>query len=228
MQNNWLHFIGRGYYTEKTFVQEAIRHLVSRRIQPRMLGGFSWGDRIWLAQGDMKKKLRKKPFGGARVFAYFTLTQVGGLNPQALDGFPGLGELYSNKPVEINRGCGSYTIEAIYLTKESPKALADYLRESAIPTTILLQGPITPLDNWISLPDVGFRLGYQRIPDLNELLMSPRAKGYSISGELTADWGLPDKCPYDTFLETVSRYEVADLYSKPEYTDPDDATSYDL
>jgi len=50
---NLIHFVGKAYYSIPYFEREAKSFGVSRRVATKVLGQMSWGDKIWLLQGDM-------------------------------------------------------------------------------------------------------------------------------------------------------------------------------
>lgn len=165
---DWLHYVGRAYYTEKGFKYEAQAYGVSRKASLKVLTGMSWHDRIWLAQGDMKSKRRVTPTRGSTIFGRFTLTRLAGLSPEAM---AELRENFSMNQVEpggahVKRGCGTYITGPGYAIQASLKDITNVLKgvESLgfDLGVILLQGHFTPLDPTALLPEVTFRWGFQK------------------------------------------------------------------
>jgi hypothetical protein len=169
----WLHFVGKGYYTLPGFEREAEKFGISRKVALRLLGAFSWGDRVWLAQGDMWKKTRKTEMAPSIVIGEFRVTKLG-LSPEALEYLRESFDSsdftkHSGHRTTINRGCGSYIAGTIWQTPRPLIEIAAALRECSTQVDAFLQGPFTPisyhlaLDNFsIGLDDLHFRWGYRR------------------------------------------------------------------
>ena len=62
----WLHFVG-GYYKRASFVEEAKRQGITRRIAPNQAKGMTFGDVVRLATWGQK---------GARAFGAFRVEQL--------------------------------------------------------------------------------------------------------------------------------------------------------
>lgn len=155
---DWLHFVGRAYYTQESFEREAKRYGVSRRASLVALRQMKWGDRIWLAQGEMKSKRRKSPARGSIVLGSFLLTRIAGVSLEDLSKFHEVAPLQqiARGGEEIRRGCGNYVTGPAYSTTLS---LAELNISSGV---ILLQGDFVPLRPTVLLPDVTFRWGFRK------------------------------------------------------------------
>ncbi len=194
----WLHFVGRSYYTIPGFEKEALKLGASRKASLTMLSAFSWGDRIWLAQGDMKKKNRITPISESIVFGSFSLSCLSGLTPEAIEYLEAadldLDEVSGPEEHHVVRGCGEYVIDRSYQTESTLPDIAVLLRELTNPGEILLQGSYTPLVQRVLLPEVTFRWGFRRFPELGESA-TPREDIKS------------------AIVQTVSNYTTAKMYS---------------
>ncbi len=82
---DWLHFVGKTYYTPEQYIEEALRIGASRKTNARVFRQMTWGDRVFLAQGDMRKKNRTSPFNGSTIFGFFTVSTLGGLPQEVLE-----------------------------------------------------------------------------------------------------------------------------------------------
>lgn len=223
----WIHFVGRSYYTIPAYEKEAELYGVSRRVALNMLSGITWGDRIWLAQGDMKKKNRISPIVGSTVFGSFRVTQLGGLDPWNIDvlkeGFDLEEDMESPKNLVVKRNCGIYLIDKRYQTKASLAEIAQFLRDSTEQVSILLlQGRYESLQPRALLPDVTFRWGYRRfngqdfLAAYNKIVKRRKRKSSKVvvlPGEFKDVENLePVNAPEVKTIEGVLEYKQADPY----------------
>lgn len=206
---DWLHFVGRSYYTQKNFVREAQEHGVSRKISKRLLGGFRWGDRIWLAQGDMKKRTRITPFNGSEVFAYFILTTIAGVPREIIDQLPEVKQISKNVEM-IRRGCGSYQIGPSFTTTATVQEIAQAVREDSSIGTILIQGPITVLEKSVRLLDVGSRWGFQHV-DGQLIEEAIRDESFIIDGDIGMESSIESGLPSGR-VAVLNNYETGNEY----------------
>lgn len=166
VRQDWLHYVGRSFYSIEDFVHEARQIGISRRISWKLLHRFQWGDRIWLAQGDLKTKNRKTPFKGTRVFGFFILERVL-FEGNVKETFRGLG--FQEDWVgttRISRSCGEYCEKALYTVTRSLQEIADALksrRDPNSPPVVFLGGSFTQLKSEISLSHMGMTWGFNRI-----------------------------------------------------------------
>ncbi len=227
----WLHFIGKSYYTIPEFEEEAEDYGVSRRIALNMLSGIYWGDRIWLAQGDMKKKNRVSPFFGSVIFGSFRVTQLGGLDSWSIDALKEEFKLEDVSLVKatqgkvVKRNCGIYLIDKTYKTSASLAEIAQFLRDSTEQVgVLLLQGQYKPLQPRAFLPDISFRWGYRHFDEekflaaynqvTNETQEGLYNKVVVIPGEFKSVETLPRKSTAieEKTIESVLEYTQADPY----------------
>lgn len=125
----WLHWIGAVYYSPRSFMQEAEKMGVSRRVPKRDLKMMNWGDKIYCVT-------REKGEPDAVVFAYFFIEQIYGLlttdlKPEILAKI-----YYIDDPQDIQteeRGCGDLQPGALYATTTAKvEDLSDYSSEPQV------------------------------------------------------------------------------------------------
>ncbi len=100
----WLHWIGNNYYTIASFIREAKKMGVSRRIKPVILKGMEWDTRIYLVSREPGAK-------APVIFGFFDITAITGveippdkLKEMIADGRIDVKEITRTK-AEV-RGCG--------------------------------------------------------------------------------------------------------------------------
>jgi hypothetical protein len=122
-KRTWIHFVGANYYSIDKFIKEANTVGIARAIAPQVLKKMSTGDVVLLAQ-----KVGKS----TRIFGYFTFNEMTGLDPelvqelkrrQIIKAMPAL------EPMNIQRGCGSYTITGSFAVADS-ESMMDLIRET--------------------------------------------------------------------------------------------------
>lgn len=168
--SDWVHFIGRGYYSKETFIAEAEgENQVSRRTDLRHLSSFNWGDRIFVAMGDAKSKKRQAPFDGSRVFGFFTVDRISGLTEEATEALKGkFPTAIVTSPMDgnrVERGCGSYdVVRTVQVTAPFQNvATAIYaLHLTGMDVgRLLLAGEFHRITPIAHLTEFGFRMGYK-------------------------------------------------------------------
>ncbi len=168
---DWLHFIGSGYYAKDAFAEEATKLGANRRIALRLLGAFKWGDRVWVAQGDMQKRNRSTTFRGSEVFGYFTVDAIT-ISPPEILAEDFIGEALEVVEEEVVRGCGTYTVVNIFPTSASIAEIAADLRlADCKELAVFLHGRFVPQEPTVRLPDYGFRWGFQRLDPQFDILV---------------------------------------------------------
>lgn len=157
---NWLHFIGKQYYTMNAFESEARECQVSRRIALDKLKKMKFGDKIYLFQ-----KARKAH--NSTMFGYFTFERILGQIPDSLINelrrencfvqARDAGEPRAGTPV--NRGCGSYIMGSAYFLHgiDAPE-LADKLKEHSA-QKVMIGGTFFGLPHIAS--DIKFQMGFR-------------------------------------------------------------------
>jgi hypothetical protein len=106
---NWLTFIGKGNYTQHSFIKEAKQYGITRRVSPQELKRMSWGDIVCCAYKASQK-------ASTVVFMEFPITRISGLSTEAQAAIAekvGLTIIDSGGD-EVERGCGTYTEGATY------------------------------------------------------------------------------------------------------------------
>jgi hypothetical protein len=229
---DWLHFVGRTYYEIPDFEVEALTYGVSRRVSIPMLTAMNWGDRIWLAQGDMKKKTRVQNPLGSILFGSFRVTQLGGLLLNTIEDLP---KSFCVKQVKkerrvVNRKCGLYMVDSDYDVSASLPALAEHFKDSSDDVgKLLLQGAYEPLDPQALLPDVFFRWGYRRfnsqrfyeayshkIEEWKRLDLPLEYLLIPVPGEFKDVTNIPKKSqPPKAMLQCVERYIQWEFFDNP-------------
>ncbi len=153
----WLHYIGKGLYTRKTFETEARKYGVSRAIPIKIAKSMKWGEKIFLAFFEgLKEDCTEQE---ALVFGYFTIDKVNYQLPDELrDKF--LSQLdvvhhedYTKGGSEglgVSRKCGSYSIaSSTTVTNSLQECLEKYEQiclKHGINPKIFLQGDYCPIE----------------------------------------------------------------------------------
>lgn len=98
---DWIHWIGKSYYTMNSFKQEAEVMGVSRRADLRVAKDMNWGDTVYCAMLDGKTGV---------IFGSFTIDQIGGLSGNASKAIRESFrfEVIDDDEHTVTRGCGSY------------------------------------------------------------------------------------------------------------------------
>jgi len=155
---NWLHWIGRKYYTQRKFVKEAKRYSATRRIDLRVMKKMNWNDKVFCMMLKGKSGV---------LFGYFTIEKVSGLSPEANEIITSRfeGQLISGGGRVIDRGCGSYTAGACYAVKANLPEIAELLirlRKAEVDVgKPMIGGAFTKLTEPIRLKDIPFRQGFR-------------------------------------------------------------------
>lgn len=200
---NWLHFIGRSYYTPEKFIAEAQRVGVNRRIALRLLGAFNWGDRVFLAFGDFRTKRRKNPTNKSIVIGYFEVESIGGLTPDAAQLIADIysGEIhYYGSARRVERECGEYYSIGYIIVPDVPslKEIVELLARWHITELpgLGIQGRFVPINPPVEI-DLGFRFGYtkideKKVPELAPYLKKEYQTATTGTGEIFDKYALKD------------------------------------
>lgn len=160
---DWLHFIGKQYYTINAFESEAREYQVSRRIALDKLKKMRFGDKIYLFQ-----KTRKAH--NSTMFGFFTFERILGEIPQVMiDELHKEGHLdltisvnaggIENAGKHIIRGCGSYIMGmALILEGIDAFALAEKLKRHNA-QKVMIGGTFYGLPHIAS--DINFQMGFR-------------------------------------------------------------------
>lgn len=202
--NSYIHFVGKGYYGIEGFMKEAKELGVSRRVPLKLLKNLKWGDRIYLAQGDLPKKNRNTEVQNTTVFGYFDVTTIA--VPESafasLDATLELAAGMADKGRVVYRGCGKYQLGMSFLTPNSIKDIYEILETEKEMSDVfsLLQGDFHELIFHLRLRDIHWQQGLRRIDDeelwcqVSDIIAHPEFD-YSlhwplITGDLKPDCGI--------------------------------------
>jgi len=227
---DWLHYVGKSFYTQPQFIKEAEQYGVSRRVSIRVLTGMNWNDRVWVAQGDMKQKRRVTPTRGAEVFGSFRVQKLSGLSKTAIEALRRHDVKLTSVPVafkDVVRECGEYTVDACYqLTTPLPEIARILAEETSLGVdigTLLLQGQFKMLEPIAGLPDCTFQWGFRHFDGVSfalshkqlKLLPEFETKVVILSAfKITADESKkPAKPKTKPEVEQLARYVYRDLWS---------------
>jgi len=101
----YIDWIGKIYYTEGTFIQEAEKQGVSRRFPAFQGKSIKWGDRIYVA-------IKDESSNACKLFGYYTVDKIfvskEDLPKIPLDRIEYINEFFT--PEEISRECGDYSV----------------------------------------------------------------------------------------------------------------------
>lgn len=159
---NWLHFIGKQYYTLQGFVDEATEIGVNRAVAPNIFKKMNLGDKVFLAHKDG---------ASSKVFGYFTFETITGVSDAIMCM---LSKQEDVRPMElaepgrlVRRGCGYYILEGAFSVDDSVN-LMDKLRE--IPDDelgrVMIGGTFHELSDFnletdYVLTNIPFRMGFR-------------------------------------------------------------------
>lgn len=141
---DFLHFIGNQYYTKASFIKEAKKYGITRKIPFRSLKSVNMGDRVFLMQGG---------HNGGRIFGYFVVDRVTLQNPNLVNTLMDNGYLEKNSDslVEcalVERGCGEYEVQGSYHMTD-PDRMMNYIKsmEKDAVGDVMIGGTFHPLTN---------------------------------------------------------------------------------
>jgi hypothetical protein len=105
-RTNWIHFVGKSYYSIEKFINEATREGVSRAMSVHIFKKMELGDRIFLAQKHEKH---------TKIFGYFIFDAVTGLSQELYTKLLEAGAVRNipTMPFTVTRGCGSYIVDGM-------------------------------------------------------------------------------------------------------------------
>ena len=175
---DYLHWIGKKYYTMNSFEKEAEEHGVTRRVSLQVARKMSWGDTIYCAMLKGKTGV---------IFGFFTIDKLTGLSPEALESVT---SAYENKQVDeggatINRDCGEYVLGTTLAVASELPAIIDTLQETVIDdkgvTKLMIGGYFQPRRH-IRLLDIPFRQGFRTL-DAYALLRSASVNNERVQGQ---------------------------------------------
>lgn len=176
--SDWIHYIGKKYYTMNSFAKEAAQHGVTRRVSLNVAKRMSWGDRIYTAMLDGKTGV---------IFGSFIISKLTGLSTEVTTQ---LEKEYESKLVDeggdiVLRGCGEYIEGDTHTIKRELPDIIDCLSQMSIDDKDIgnpMVGGLFQTASKIRLMDIPFRQGFRTI-DAKALLHSASANGGRVNGQ---------------------------------------------
>lgn len=157
--SDWLHWIGKQYYTTNSFIKEAEKYGASRRISLQQLKQISWGDTVYCAMLDGKTGV---------VFGYFKVNKISGLDAETSAKVREEHQcnLVDNGKYVVNRGCGEYEAGPSYSIDTDIEEITrevEYIEYGeAQKSKPMVGGKFTEMEP-IRLLDIPFRQGFRAI-----------------------------------------------------------------
>jgi len=126
----WLHFVGKQYYSIKQFVDEANTIGISRRVAVKVAKDMEFGDTVYLAQYTDR---------GCEVFGSFVITALN-LDEGAYNAIKDRIKIIhtTDGGQTVQRGCGSYMIGNIVRVEMRLSELAALLEAEGIDASMLI------------------------------------------------------------------------------------------
>lgn len=125
----WLHWVGAVHYSIKSFIAEANKMGVSRRVAAPVLKRMNWGDKIYCA-------IREKGEIHPVVFGYFFVETIYGIQTKDLIPEIETKVYYVADPLDLQdekRGCGDLEPGGLYATTTATvEELADASQEPQV------------------------------------------------------------------------------------------------
>lgn len=215
MPATWLHFVGKTYYTRGTFVREAKKYGVTRRVSLNVLKNMAWGDRVLLAIMDGKTPI---------VFGEFRIERISGLSAEAVSALERLGllqEIIDFGGIFVKRGCGCYVTGPTRSTNATIREIVQTLE--ALMASGELEDPGKPmvsgkfiLHPLVRLKDIRFRQGFRlfdyetfEVAYKTEKEKNPGRSIPAVKGHFYVK-GLPERENAAGAVQAVAGYERAE------------------
>lgn len=155
---DWIHWIGKQYYTMNSFAKEAKEHSVSRRVSLQTAKQMAWGDTVYCTMLDGKTGV---------IFGSFTIERITGLSEEAT-----IAALATHETENINdgeeiikRGCGSYATGPSWQVDASIADIIETVEEvkddGRDEGQIMVAGTFVELEK-TRLLDIPFRQGFRK------------------------------------------------------------------
>lgn len=155
--SEWLHWIGKQYYSPAEFAREAKALGVTRRIGVRMLKAMRWGNQIYVIG-------KQKPGKSGHIFGTFCISRVVGMCGSVvrrlqeelrltLTDFGG---------EQVDRGCGSFLQGPTYEVACPLPELAERLDEADDTSTLMVGGNFVPISPAVRMADIPFQQGFRK------------------------------------------------------------------
>lgn len=122
---NWIHWIGKSYYTIHKFTEEALRIGVSRRVSLQVIETMTYGDIVSCVQMPHGYK------SGA-IFLEFPIHAITGLSKEAMDAIK---DKFDHRIADVggevvDRGCGGYITGMTYIVDADMSQIAGVLKKA--------------------------------------------------------------------------------------------------
>lgn len=184
---DWLHWIGKSYYTMNSFAKEAEMYGVSRRISLQTAKQMAWGDTVYTAMLDGKTGV---------IFGYFNIERITGLSEEASELIVESHDstLSGEGGVPVGRGCGSYVTGPSWQVEASIKEIVETVeevkRDSIDEGQIMVAGTFAKIEK-IRILDIPFRQGFRKVDGV-KLLLSFYEQGNAVHGQFYVDSNIAD------------------------------------
>lgn len=214
---DYLHWIGKSYYTTNSFIKEAEKFGVTRRISLRDAKRMAWGDTVYCAMLDGKTGV---------IFGYFKVDLITGLDEETAQKIKEEHRTEMTDPgnYAINRGCGEYvagpthsisaSLEEIYHSIDWVERKRDGCTiESAKPrpktNKLMIGGTFTEIEK-IRLLDIPFRQGFREINGI-ALRYEAKQNNNKVHGQFylekaTKLWYEHNKPPTQGKIQSITKY----------------------
>lgn len=157
MTGYWSHWIGRGTYTMRSFIAEAKKYGVSRRIAPKLLKSMNWGDWVYLV---IKQNASDK---SGLVFGFFVIEHISGVNQEVTKALAEDGKIIATTGLGgllVSRKCGSYTTGPSFTVDASISEISEKIEEVGGENWLMISGPFYEIDPKVRLIGLDFFRGF--------------------------------------------------------------------
>jgi len=179
---DWLHWVGREYYTQKSFIKEAEKYGVTRRVSLQVAKQMSWGDRVFCAMLNRKQ---------GEIFGCFTISTLSGLSSEVIEKINEETEVTMTDPggERVQRGCGEYMSGPSFQTEASLEEIVEIVENVREKNEDIgkpmVGGKFTQIEP-ITLIDIPFRQGFRKING-KALLHSAECNNRRVQGQFYID-----------------------------------------
>lgn len=204
--SDWIHYIGKKYYTQNSFTKEAVEYGVTRRVSLNVAKQMHWGDCVYCAMLDGKSGV---------IFGSFIISKLSGLSAEVTTQ---LEDKYESKLVDeggdiVLRGCGEYLEGDTHAVRCELPDIIDCLSQMSIDDKDVgspMIGGLFQTASKIRLIDIPFRQGFRTI-DAKALLHEASANGNKVKGQFylqsnNARPFLPDHLKECGWVQSVENY----------------------
>lgn len=160
--SDWLHWIGRQYYSPVKFAKEAVKHGATRRVAPMTLKAMSWGDRVYLI-GRQSKQMKS-----GHIFGLFQIRRVLGMPEEVTARLlqKGRATLIDLGGRAVHRGCGDYIEGPSYSVQagidEIYEVLKEVEKEEKEKDLLMVGGVFEAIAPPVRMADIPFQMGFRK------------------------------------------------------------------